>query len=265
MATDIFIVSYRKDARWLQFCLRSIQKYAKKFRHAIVVVPKDDEDLFRSVCHPFSFVKLVTIEPGEDGNCDQVIAKTSCDLFSDADFFLHMDSDCVFTEEATPLDYATDSKPDLWWEAYSNLAGGARDAIAWKGVTERALGFTCQVETMRRFPFVYPRWLYKVTREQIEKEHGVPFVDFVRTASKGYEGATHGYSEFNALGCMAYYVHPQFFSLKQAGKDVKPSKVKQFWSHSGLTPEEEQELRQITANWNLREIAPTPDAVQSAA
>ena len=33
--TDVFIVSYAKDAPWLEYCLRSIDKYARGFRKTI--------------------------------------------------------------------------------------------------------------------------------------------------------------------------------------------------------------------------------------
>ncbi len=234
MATDIFIVSCRKDARWLEYALRSVDKYARKFRQTVVVYPEGDQVIMDPICSRHSKVKQVMIAEGGDGNLDQCIAKTNADLYSDADYFCHMDSDCLFTEEVTPLDYATDWKPDLWWDGYENLTEAKSKhpgGVPWREITAHALGLDVQVETMRRFPFVYPRFLYKLTRERIEKVHGVPFETFVRNAPK-LGGAPHGYSEFNALGAAAYYLEPKFFELRNMAQyNEKLPKMKQFWSH----------------------------------
>ena len=40
MASDIFIRTYWKDTEWLEFCLRSITRYARGFGSVIVVAPQ---------------------------------------------------------------------------------------------------------------------------------------------------------------------------------------------------------------------------------
>lgn len=232
MATDIFIVSHARDARWLEYCLRSVDKYARKFRQTVVVYPTTDQVILDPICRAHPRVVQKMFNQGADGHMDQNALKTSPDLYSDADFFLHIDSDCLFTGEASPLNYATDGKPDLWYDFYDNLGPDkVPGGVPWQGITARALGIPVTVETMRRFPILYPRWIYKATRDLIEKRHSCTFLDYVRSAPC-IRGAFHGYSEFNAIGCLAFYEYPTHFALKQVGvAEDKPSHLKQFWSH----------------------------------
>ena len=116
---------------------------------------------------------------------------------------------------------------------------------ALKFITERSLGIPCPCETMRRFPFLYPRWLYADTRARISAVNGTTFEGYVFTATN-IGGAFHGYSEFNSLGCNAKERHAdKFFLYDSAHGGLKPSKVKQYWSHSGLTPREREELEGV--------------------
>lgn len=245
MIVDIFCVTYGKDAHWLDYMLRSIQKFARGFRKTIVVYPTADAEVVEPILIRFPFVKPVAYTLRHDGYLYQNIIKSSCDLYSDAQYFLHMDSDCVFTEEACPEDYMTDGKCDLYYSAYAEIKG-----FPWRGVTMAALGAPVDHETMRRFPFLYPRWLYSATRLRIQSVHGKPFEKYVLNAPR-IDGALLGYSEFNALGCMAKYFHPQEFALYDYERgNHKPAKVKQYWSHSGMTPEERAELEKYTEGWN---------------
>ena len=246
MNVDIFCCTYAKDAEWLRFMLRSVAKYAKGFRHTVVVYPSKDFAVINPVCSSFPFVRSFVFEEAADGHLPQNIIKTSADKYSDADFILHMDSDCVFTDPATPKDYMTDGRPDLIYTHYSELNHGhAGGPVPWQLITERSLGIPCPCETMRRFPFLYPRWLYADTRARISAVNGMTFEGYVFTATN-IGGAFHGYSEFNSLGCNAKERHAdKFFLYDSAHGGLKPSKVKQYWSHSGLTPREREELEGV--------------------
>jgi hypothetical protein len=228
--------------------LRSIDKFARGFRQTIVVYPVGDQQSIHPICSSHPSVKQVLFHETENGHMHQNALKTQADLFSDAEFFLHMDADCVFTERATPEDYMTESKPDIVYTHYSELSHGhAGTPVPWQAITENSLGLPVEVETMRRFPFLYPSWLYKATRELIEKRHEMPFAKWVQVAPP-IPPAWRGYSEFNALGCVAKYLYPEQFFFYDTKNGTKPAKVKQFWSHSGLTDAERQEIEGILAN-----------------
>ena len=256
--TDIFCVTYAPDNPWLEYMLRSVVKYARGFRQVVLVFPEHDEIAVEQVVAPFRRhlqVKMCPTPEPDRGHLRQNAHKTSADTFSDADFFLHMDADCLFTGPVTPLSFATDGKPDIYWRPYADLThvpGG----IPWQGITEHALNIPVQVETMRQFPFMYPRWLYGATRSRIERIHGVPFLDYALTAPLIGQ-AFHGYSEFNALGCVAYYDYPRSFELiRHEAGPMKATNVRQFWSHwvrrdpAKFHNEIVPELEKITANYD---------------
>lgn len=242
MTTDIFIVTYAKDARWVPFCLRSIQKFGKGFRNTIVIYPREDAHIFRPMLEKFPFAKgFEETIPAHTGHLLQNAFKTSCDLYSDADYYFHMDSDCIMVSEVTPEQQFTDGKVDLLVLPFAELPG-----VPWKEVTEFALGVPVEMETMRRFPLFFPRWLYKATRERIEDVHKVRFLDYV-LKSKSIGRAFYGYSEFNALGNMALSFFRDKFHVQRFEEGIKPWTIKQFWSHSGCTPAEQAQIEAILA------------------
>lgn len=264
MATDIFISTHAPDAVWLDYSLRSVVKFARGFRQTVVIFPSRDAAVIDGVLDRFESllkIKRVAAEETGDGHLHQNIHKTSCDLYSDADFFFNIDSDSVFTTISSPLDFSTGGKPDVYWAKYQELDEASKrgeDVPAggppWKEVVDFALGFPGEVETMRRPGLLYPRWLYSITRQTIERQHGVPFSEYVMTAQKRGK-AFHAYCEFNTLGSVAYYVHPEWFNLIHYGpSNEKPWRIRQFWSGSlrgvGISPAEIAELEGITEGWD---------------
>lgn len=233
MATDIFIVTHAPDARWTEYCLRSIDKFARKFRQTIVLFPENEARVFGPICRAHRDVKPVGIRQSFDGHLAQNAVKTAPDTYSDADYFFHLDADCVLTAETTPLTATTDGKPDLWYLPYDEfsqpLYAGA--SSPWREIVAHALDYPVTVDTMRRFPIMYPRWLYDEVRKRIEFVHGVSFLEYVRTAPK-LGKAWVGYCEFCTLGGWAYHQHPHLFNLRHFSTyNEKPPTVKQFWSH----------------------------------
>lgn len=242
--TDIFVVTYWRDAAWLEYLLRSIQKYARGFRQTIVVYPSRDSGTIDPIVAKFQNTKGVHFDEASDGHMHHNIIKCTADTYSDADYFLHIDSDCVFLERTLPSDYMTGGRPDLIHSFYSDVPG-----LPWREVTERALGIKCESETMRRHPFLYPRELYKLTRDRVELVNKMPFSQYVFTAPK-VGGAHRGFSEFNALGCTGLYLHPELFNIRNTKDGLRPSHVRQYWSWSGMTEQERFELEWVTKDYD---------------
>lgn len=245
MTVDIVILTYWKDAGWLEYCLRSIQKYATGFRQTIVVYPPRDRDTVKPVCDRFPFVKIhEEPEPDDRGHEFQNMFKCFADTLSDAEYFLHTDSDCVFIAPTTPEDYFTDGRPDLLHAPYESLLDAhANQAVPWRRITARALGVDIQVETMRRFPFVYRRDTYSKLRARVEE---VNHMDFKKYAlySQPIPPAWRPFSDFNALGGYAFTFQRDQYYLYDTKNPLKPAKVVQAWSHSGLTEQEKAKLEE---------------------
>ena len=141
---------------------------------------------------------------------------------SDADYFIHMDSDCVFIRPVTRSDFVDDSgrvrvKRILFKDLASNFN-------AWQNVTQAMMREEVRYETMTGFPFTFPRSTYQGLIEHVQTVHGKPLLDVLRSTGVG---------EFTPLG--------QYLTTRQPGLWVedafKSDGVVQRHSWSGLTPE----------------------------
>ncbi len=228
----ILIVSYWKDAQWLEYCLRSIAKYAIGFAGVTVAYPYRDKEAMRPICFKHGAAMQEFKEIEGKGHLHQNAAKCMADkLCPKAEFVLHVDSDCLFYKPVSPRDYFVDGKPVLLIEEYERLKpvnSGHVSPYLWKAGTEKALGMKCQYEAMRRHPAVHPRALYSEMRDHIENLHGVPFLDYVMAQSEVFP---YGFSEFNCLGAYAHhFLYDEYHWTDVAMEPYPESKLVQFWT-----------------------------------
>lgn len=241
---DLFCVTHGPDAEWTLFMLRSVQKYARGFRNVVVVYPSKHRHLLEPICTQFGNCKRCEIdEPENDGHMRQNLTKCKADIFSDADYIHHIDADCMVVSEYRPEMHFTEGRPDLLYSLFSKINS------PWQGITQRALGRSVDVETMRRFPFVYPRFLYGALRDRVQRVHGIDFDKYVLTAP-GIGGAWRGFSEFCSLGALAKYFYPDRFFFYETEIGMKPTQMKQYWTHSHITPHEREEIERITRDFD---------------
>lgn len=208
--TDILIVTYAKDADWLGYCLKAIRKHCRGFGSVVVVHEQ------RGAKH---------------GYLRQQIYKCFADVYcQDAAYVMHVDSDCIFTAAARPDDYFIDKKPVLLREKYDRLR------VPWRLPTEKALGVSCEYETMRRHPAVHPVSLYERLRAHVERVHGKQFADYVLRQAP----PSVGFSEFNCLGAFALHYHAPDYHWIDVGADARPpDRLRQFWSYDGTAKHRE--------------------------
>lgn len=233
--TEIFIVSFPKDLEWLRYSLRSIQKFACGFSGVTVAFPQQDSLIMGPVCKEFSAKRVMYKEDRSKGHLHHMVIKCMAERYCpDAEFIMHLDSDCLFSEEASPHDYFEDGKPVLLMESFERMkpVGDEATGMLWKAPTEKALGFPVTHEFMRRHPAVHPSWLYAKMRSHIEKTHGVTFSDYVLNQRDRFP---YGFCEFCALGAYAWDRHRSDYHWIEVGKDAIPAnKLTQFWSHGGM-------------------------------
>jgi len=227
MKADIFIRSYAGDFEWLSYCLRSIKKYGNGFGEVHIAVPIND-------------IGSVPVLGGEevhgvtdrtDGYMAQQITKLHADEFCTAEYVLHVDSDCIFTKDFSPLDFFLDAKPVLLKEECESI---------WRDITEKHLGWHDKSEYMRRLPIIYPRWMYKPFRDWMQKKHNMSVSDYVIQQS-GRE-----FSEFNTFGQWAYKFYPDAFSWLQPHE--LPIVAIQHWSWGGISGEIRDKMDIILAD-----------------
>lgn len=225
MKTDIFIRSYEKDFLWLGYCLKSIVKNTRGFSEIHVAVP----------CSDIEHIKHLTLEKthGVAENCSgylaQQITKLYADKYCTADYILHVDSDCVFTENVTPESFFVNGKPIMLQEKNVDSP--------WYDVAESALGWRDEHEYMRRMPIIYPRWIYQEFREWFFCHNNVSIDQWICSQPP------FKFSEFNTLGTWAKKFHQDAFTWLEPS-DV-PIVCKQYWSWGGIK-DSIQQLEEIT-------------------
>ena len=231
MTCDIFIRSYSKDFPWLFYALKSIQRYASGFRDVIVVIP-DTDDL-----PGLTVEKVFKVKDTMSGYMQQQSTKMHADEFSDADAFLYMDSDCVFTEPVTPETFLTDGKPNWLHTPWEVVGEDAKRA--WGEPMEKCIGEAPSSEFMRRHPQLIPRWALQEFRGFVSQKHGVSLEYYIKSQPAGR------FSEFNCIGFYLWLHHPEKIHWINTEEFLPPSVLKQFWSHGGLTPEIRQEIETL--------------------
>lgn len=231
MRTDILIASYHRDIPYLKYNLQSITRFARGFGGVTIIIPEDEEDQFRPLQqdHPFS---VWTYNRDSDQSKWQIHAQAMKCLADvacpDADFILHTDSDCIFSEPVTPDEYIKDGKPIMLYQSYRTMPADC----PWKAPTEKALGIQVEYEFMRRHPQVNPRGVYTDLRGHISIEHGMPLERYVLGQKATFPW---GFSEHNTIGAYAFYSDDWNDKYHWWNLDEIPaprSKLVQFWSHS---------------------------------
>lgn len=247
MITDIIIKTFPGDFAWLDYCLRSIDKFASGFRQVNIITP---EKLTFPTRH------RVIVEPDEgNGYLRQQDKKCHADRYTDADQILFMDSDCVFVREVYPGTFLRDNKP-IWlktpWAAVKDQ--NAKDS--WFPCITNFMGKQPAFEYMRRHPFLVPVWLLRTMRESCKLMHEMELSDYIMRGD--------AFSEFNCMGALADTKphRDKFFWIDTTKDEVPAETVWQNWSRSGMTEDIRKRLEFIVAP-----LIPAPivEAVEVAA
>lgn len=234
MKVSIHIVSFTKHFNWLRYCLKSIEKYATGFHEVSVWVPNDDVGEMQILEQGYKGVVPLRVTGYEDWpgkgflkHEELVIHADEC--CRDADFILHMDSDCIFIEPVTPEDYFVNGKPVLMHARYEWLGRIEPTILCWQEACRRALGWTPEHEFMRRHPAVHPLKTYVMTRQIIERHTGKNVSDFIKEQKNDHPAT---FAEFPTLGAVAWRFLSQDYHWVNQEMEVRPKdKVFQFWSH----------------------------------
>lgn len=235
--TTIFIVTYAKDAEWLKYCLRSINKFTTRFHRVVVVAPSRDGKLMEAICQEHRvFLEVFEEAKAPLGHLDHLVQKCRAYEYDpEADYFLFMDSDTVWNQPVSPADYFVNGKPVLLFEDYKAIAGNPRQKqrLWWKTQTERALKMDVTKEFMTRHPSIYSSRTLRKAVAYGNKLHG-SFRDYVLTQKPD---RLPGFSEFNYLGAFAFAFendHYHWIDISNHPDQRPPDKLTQFWSFGGL-------------------------------
>jgi hypothetical protein len=232
---DIFIRTYYKDLPWLAYCLRAIETYAHGFRRVVLVAPASSAARLRRSGLGLSVTTHIC-EDFADDYLGQQVTKLLADQYSDADFICHLDSDCILRRAVTPSDLIVEGKAVMSMTPYAALPHDE----GWRRLSAAFLRRPVEFDFMRRPPFVYPRWLYPALRDFTVSEHGRPLADHIVAQPP------RGFSEFNAMGALAYYRFFDRFHWRLVESNQRDeSFCRWFWSWDGLSPDAEHEIAAI--------------------
>lgn len=231
---DILIRTYSGDIKWLAHSLRSIHKFCKGFRDIIIVIPEGQKNLLDGF--NLTQEKIFTCDVYKDDYLGQQITKVCADYYSDAEYIMYGDSDTLFTKELRPEYLFRGGNPVVLKTSYEKLG----DAVPWKKITEKAMGFEVEFEFMRRHPFLYHASTLNLLRQHIKKNHGKEISDYI------IEQPNRGFSEFNAIGAIADKLQQDKYYFQDTETEpLPPLYVRQFFSWGGITKEVLAEIEEI--------------------
>jgi hypothetical protein len=177
-----------------------------------------------------------------DDYLGQQVTKLYADTYTDADFIIHVDSDCIFRRTCSPSDLCKGGRPELLVTPCSQFPGRA----PWQIATERFLRSKMSYDFMRRQPLMYPRWIYGELRQYARDLHKQELADYVMAQPP------LGFSEFNALGAFAYSFYRSAFHWVETGEiafDERFCRI--FWSREGLHEGHQCEIESILGPKNV--------------
>lgn len=171
----IFIVTYHKDYVWLDYLLKSIEKYTHGFS-GVTIVADDDEKIpdktlssIKSIPLDIFYVKRPDEKPismsKRHGYMWQQCIKFNWWKYCKEDYCVQMDSDCIFRSELTPEDLQYDNK-FVWhfqsWDSMKNKV--------WKPSTDSILRTETLYQGMIGRTFVLTRNCTKKFIEHITED-----------------------------------------------------------------------------------------------
>ena len=227
---SIFIRTYHRDIKWLNYCLESIHKNLSGWSEIVICIPTGQETLLSHLTSE----KIVTCKIYKDDYLGQQISKIQAHHHCKGDYILFVDSDVIFKPNANVLDYFYENKPIILKANYNSVG----EAIYWKKPTEKLFKEKIEFEYMRFAPQIF----HKSTLEMFNDS----FPDIENyVMSQPYRQ----FSEFNALGFYAEKMQPNDYSIIDVTNGVPEylpeNKSKQWWSWSTCTENEQIQIKEM--------------------
>lgn len=236
MKLSVFIRTYRNDAKWLGYCLEGLKRV--KYDELVIVCPENDRRVIWPVIKDYNCKFFQTKEICE-GYIAQQLDKLQAHKYCTGDLILFVDSDVIFTKEVDVNYFLKEGKPFLLRTRYDEMPSD-HGVQNWQWITEKMIGFKSEWEYMRRLPLIY----WRETLLAISNS----YPNLEKSALQEHKEFTppgRAFTEFNFIGQFIERFDYERYELIHT-KDWLPEPiVKQYWSYSGLTQEEEKEITEI--------------------
>jgi hypothetical protein len=220
---DIFIKSYYKDFKFLNYCLKSIEKNVVGYNKIVLVIPEQDEqELIKLIDKHLKLkIELVKVKEYGNGYLFQQWIKISAYKYCSSEKIMYVDSDCIFHNY---IDLSSIDKPEILYTLYSKVG----DALCWKQPTENFMNEAVEFEFMRRNGLIYLRdTLVKINELKPNLENTIM--------------SLQAFSEFNAMGAYAFKNEKENYSFVNTDEwTYTEPLVKQYWSWGGIGSVEDE-------------------------
>jgi len=235
MTTDIFIRTYQGDLEWLKYALKSIAKYVTGYRNIIIIIPENQFYLLKDF--NLTKEKIFSCPVYKNDYLGQQATKANAYQYSDADFILFWDSDCIATEPFDVNEMFQGGRPIILKTKYSSMTG---DVLHWQRLTQKATGQKPVHEYMRRFPLIYRRETLQSLQQFILKLHGLSLEEYI------IRQPNREFSEFNVFGFFAeLFEENNYVFLDTETINLPKSKLRQYRSWDGITQQTKNEIESI--------------------
>lgn len=235
MSIDIFYKTYHQDKKWLEYSLRSLSKFVTGYNNIVILIPIRDKRYFEGINFPERTIIHFVNEYG-DGYLYQQVCKIQGHKYSDADYILFSDSDCIFDHPINLQDFIADGKPEILYTHYDKVGGG----IIWKQPTEDFIKAPVEYEMMRRNCLIYHTSTLKAIAEY------EPNLEHIIMSSVRF-------SEFNAMSVYAWtYEKDSYTFINTDEWEYTPPKATQLWSkcNEGNTEDHKKEYKRAIETIN---------------
>lgn len=227
MSVSIFIRTYHRDIKWLNYSLQSIHNNLVGWSEIVICIPTGQESLLKHLTSE----KIVTSKIYKDDYLGQQISKIKAFEHCKGDYILFVDSDVIFKPGADVRDYFHENKPIILKAKYESVG----DAIYWKEPTEKLFNENIDFEYMQ----ICPQLFHKSTLEKINES-------FPNIENYIINQPYRQFSEFNVLGFYAEKMQPEDYSIIDVTDGVPEylpeNKSVQKWSWGGISEEIKTEL-----------------------
>lgn len=247
---EVLIVTYWRDFPWLEYALKSIEKYLTGFQGVTIAIPFKDHEAGRIPLRRFlerkdRFFKMHFYDevPGK-GMVQHMVKMAEADLLvpPGTKYVLHTDADGIFKMATTPEHYFWNDKPYYLIRSWSSLgvpdprhpiSKAVSDCAQWKGPTDIQLGWDTEFYCMAMNTAVLPIDFYKPYRDHIAAVHKRPFEDHMLAGRNEFPQTS---MDWTAMGAWAHrFMHDRFtwFDVENPRENPYPvDRKKAYHSHT---------------------------------
>lgn len=230
---EIIIVTFARDFVYLEYCLKSIDKFASGFELVTILIPQNDMPMLMGLFPRWDIKSTIRIKTMDEWpgagflHHEYMVMTTDQWRCGKSQFTCHIDSDCIFIEPVTPEYYLQDGKPILRYEEFDTLCARHPSHRQWEDCTAQCLPYDFLYETMRTHPEVYHIDTYARARERMREKTGEEVNTYIMRQKNSYPQT---FCEFVTLGNVAMHdFHEQYALVRQTSDTpTPPSRVMQF-------------------------------------